>query len=155
MRALECGPEGACLRVEVENFARALGSMVALRRLGEDEVVEQLATREVLHEERALRMRGSYVGLDLFGTGGALLIALERLPPEPLSDEALEARFCLSKKESRIAGLLVEGRSNDAIAHRLFISPHTARHHTESILCKLGAHSRAKAVSKLLRGNGE
>ena len=95
------------------------------------------------------------MGLDLFGTGGTLLVALEEPPPEPLSDEALAARFCLSKKESRIARLLVEGRSNAEIAQRLFISPHTARHHTERILRKRGAHSRAEAVGKLLRQNGE
>lgn len=87
--------------------------------------------------------------------GGPLLVTLEQPPPEPLSDEALAARCGLSKKESRIARLLVEGRSNAEIAHRLFISPHTARRHTERILRKLGAHSRTEVVGRLLRHNGE
>ena len=64
-------------------------------------------------------------------------------------------RFGLPKNESRIARLLMEGRSNAEIAQRLFISPHTAQYHIECILRKLGAHSRAEAVGRLLRGNGE
>ena len=51
--------------------------------------------------------------------------------------------------------LVVKGRSNAEIAQRLFISPHAARHHTERILRKLGAHSRTRAAGKPLCGSGE
>lgn len=56
----------------------------------------------------------------------------------------------LSKRECGVALLITEGRSNKAIANRLSISEHTARHHTESILRKLGISSRG-AVAAALR----
>jgi DNA-binding CsgD family transcriptional regulator len=50
-----------------------------------------------------------------------------------------------------VARLLVEGKSNREIAGRLYVSPHTARYHTEHMLRKPGVRSRAEAVSKILR----
>jgi DNA-binding CsgD family transcriptional regulator len=40
-------------------------------------------------------------------------------------------------------------RSNAEIAKELYISPHTARRHTERIMQKVGIHSRAEIVAKL------
>jgi DNA-binding CsgD family transcriptional regulator len=59
--------------------------------------------------------------------------------------------YRLTPREVEVAGLLAEGCSNSELASRLGISPHTARHHTESVLAKLGVSSRAQAGA-LLRG---
>lgn len=64
--------------------------------------------------------------------------------------QALYNRFRLTRREAQVAALLAEGRSNAAVAAALSLSPHTARHHTESILVKLRAHSRAE-VGAILR----
>jgi DNA-binding NarL/FixJ family response regulator len=64
------------------------------------------------------------------------------------SDE-LTRRFGLTRRESQVAKLLAEGRSNQAIARELKISSHTARHHTQRVLSKLEVHSRAAAGAKL------
>jgi DNA-binding NarL/FixJ family response regulator len=61
----------------------------------------------------------------------------------------LRLRYGLTWREVQVAGLLVQGHSNSAIAEQLKISPHTARHHTQRILSKLGVHSRAAAGAKL------
>jgi DNA-binding NarL/FixJ family response regulator len=61
----------------------------------------------------------------------------------------LRLRYGLTTREAEVAILLVQGRSNSAIAEQLKISPHTARHHTQRILAKLGVHSRAAAGAKL------
>jgi DNA-binding NarL/FixJ family response regulator len=53
----------------------------------------------------------------------------------------------LSGREREVLELLVEGLSNGQIAERLTISPATVRFHVSSILRKLGASSRAEAVS--------
>jgi DNA-binding CsgD family transcriptional regulator len=43
--------------------------------------------------------------------------------------------------------------SNNEIARMLSISPHTARHHTENVLAKLGVRSR-KALRRLVSAGG-
>jgi DNA-binding CsgD family transcriptional regulator len=68
----------------------------------------------------------------------------------PDDEAALRERFGLSRAEARVACLLARGCTNAEISKRLFISPHTARHHTEKILRKLGVESRAAAAARLL-----
>jgi DNA-binding NarL/FixJ family response regulator len=58
-------------------------------------------------------------------------------------------QYGLTLREAEVAVLLAQGRSNSDIAEQLRISPHTARHHTQRILSKLGVHSRAAAGAKL------
>ena len=52
-----------------------------------------------------------------------------------------------AEREAEVALLLAEGLSNDEIAGRLFLSPHTARRHTANIFEKLGVSSRTAATS--------
>jgi DNA-binding CsgD family transcriptional regulator len=66
--------------------------------------------------------------------------------PERLRDE-----HGMTPREIEVAGLLAQGLSNVGVAGRLRISPHTARHHTQRVLAKLGVHSRAEAAAKLSR----
>jgi DNA-binding CsgD family transcriptional regulator len=63
----------------------------------------------------------------------------------------LQAYYGMTPRESEVAALLAEGLSNNAVAKRLGISPHTARHHTQHVLGKLGVHSRAEAGARLRR----
>jgi DNA-binding NarL/FixJ family response regulator len=62
----------------------------------------------------------------------------------------LRDRYGLTVREIEVTQLLLRGESNREIADRLNISEHTARHHTENVLGKLGIRSRAaipRAVS--------
>lgn len=61
----------------------------------------------------------------------------------------LQLQYGLTAREMQVAMLLSQGRSNAAIASALHISSHTARHHTQRILAKLGVHSRAAAGAKI------
>jgi DNA-binding NarL/FixJ family response regulator len=61
----------------------------------------------------------------------------------------LQERYGLTRRELEVASLLAQGRTNTAIADTLHISTHTARHHTQRVLSKLGVHSRAAAGAKL------
>jgi DNA-binding CsgD family transcriptional regulator len=72
-----------------------------------------------------------------------------RLPPGPSPAAGLGPRFRLTSREAEVALLLAQGYSNAELARRLGISPHTARHHTESVLAKLGVRSRAQAGALL------
>ena len=68
-----------------------------------------------------------------------------------LSDDALRARFSLTDREIQVARLLALGASNAEIGEALGIAAMTARNHTERVLLKLGASTRAR-VGALLRG---
>ena len=61
----------------------------------------------------------------------------------------LGQQFGLTRRETEVARLLGQGRSNQAIARELNISEHTARHHTQRILHKLQVHSRGEAGAKI------
>ena len=69
-------------------------------------------------------------------------------PPVPAA-LSLHIDHGMTPREIEVAVLLTEGCSNRTIAHRLGISPHTARHHTQRVLAKLGVHSRAEAGARL------
>jgi DNA-binding NarL/FixJ family response regulator len=53
----------------------------------------------------------------------------------------------LTKRELEVLQLFTHGHSQAEIARRLFVSPKTVGTHTERLFKKLGAHSRAQAVS--------
>ncbi|MGK4581051.1 response regulator [Kitasatospora sp. HPMI-4] len=57
----------------------------------------------------------------------------------------------LSRRESEVLRLLVEGLSNRQISARLFISEATAKSHLTNIYAKLGVESRGAAVAVALR----
>ena len=54
----------------------------------------------------------------------------------------------LTPREIEVLSTIAHGLGNKAIARRLNISLHTVKFHIESLLRKLGAHSRAEAVAK-------
>jgi len=106
---------------------------------------------EVRTAQHRYRIRGCYAGEELAGSS-TVLVAIERVGPVPAPDDtALKLRFRLTPREIQVTRLLAAGRRNDDVAASLQISPHTARRHTERVLAKLGASSRA-AVGALLRG---
>lgn len=59
----------------------------------------------------------------------------------------------LTAREREVLRLLVAGKSTAALAGELFVAPATARNHIQSIMHKLGAHSRLEAVAIAMREN--
>lgn len=74
---------------------------------------------------------------------------------EGLLQPAFDDRFRFTRQESCVALLLALRHSNREIAEALGISLHTARHHTESVLSKLGVHSRREVSAALARGGSD
>ena len=57
----------------------------------------------------------------------------------------------LSEREREILSFLARGMTNKVIAAELFLSVNTIRNHVQSVLAKLGAHSKLEAVSTAVR----
>lgn len=89
------------------------------------------------------------------GQGGcALDPEVVRLLLDRRRGDAVEG---LSERERMVLSLMAEGRSNEAIADRLFLSPKTVETHVSNIFSKLGLepvrtdHRRVMAVLMYLR----
>lgn len=127
--------------------ARGLLGLAFGRRASADVV------REVATARGRYRLRGLIVPPGPFGDDGAGLVtvAFQANGPALPPPEAIRARHGLTKREAEVALLLAEGLSNEALAERLFVSKHTARHHVESILLKLDVPGRAAVAARLMQ----
>jgi DNA-binding CsgD family transcriptional regulator len=109
------------------------------------------------HGERVVAtVRGRYrLCASLAGESGpgpvGVLVLLEPLFREPLTDAELRERLGLTGQEVRVARRIAAGSPNDEVARHLGISPHTARRHTERVLDKLGIDSRAQVAERISR----
>ena len=57
----------------------------------------------------------------------------------------------LTRRQSEVLRLLAQGHNNEEIAGTLFLSVFTVRSHIQSILEKMGVHSKVEAVSRAFR----
>jgi DNA-binding NarL/FixJ family response regulator len=80
-----------------------------------------------------------------------LLRLLDRLirPPAPSPEARIAGR--LTPREREILQCLVDGMAAKQIAREFHLSEKTVRAHTQNLLSKLTAHSRAEAVAVALR----
>jgi DNA-binding NarL/FixJ family response regulator len=82
-------------------------------------------------------------------TTRALIARLRALSAERVRGEAL--RITLSPRELEVLSLIADGHDNGEIARRLFISPHTVKHHVHAICEKLGVQNRVQAAVQAAR----
>ena len=74
------------------------------------------------------------------------------LPPTP--GTGLAVSETLTPRELDVMRLLARGHTNVAIANELVVREGTVKYHVKNILRKLGATSRADAVSRFVRASG-
>lgn len=148
-QVLAADPEGERLLSGMMQVVHSLSTLVQTGR----DAPELVSTKPIASVQTATahyRLRGSLLASDLFKTGRAYMVVLERLTPAWPPEETLRERFDLTRQETRVALLLAQGQTNREIAEQLFISPHTARHHTENVLEKLDLHTRRQVREKIL-----
>jgi DNA-binding NarL/FixJ family response regulator len=59
----------------------------------------------------------------------------------------------LTPRETEVARLLVDGKTNPEIAADLFISERTVQSHVANIMAKLGVNSRTAVAARVVRDN--
>jgi DNA-binding CsgD family transcriptional regulator len=118
----------------------------ATARRADNVIVARDAASELHCHGLVYHVHATWLAADR-GTPG--LAVLRVCHPMPRGIDAVANRARLTRQQVRVAGLIVRGFTNAEIARELFISPHTARHHVEQILLKLGARSRGHAIALL------
>lgn len=149
MRTLSTDPEHA----RIENTLRA----VILRLMDQEEsslperlmAVTSTPPIEVKTARANYRVCASRMGPHICGVLSVLSAPARAAPTIPTAALLVE-RFKLTPREADVGVLLARGRSNSQIAAALAISPFTARRHTERVLMKLNAHSRAEVSAVML-----
>jgi DNA-binding NarL/FixJ family response regulator len=142
------------IRTEAQRMAWTLGAGVRrqsrARVVGCSTTLETQTSRELRLGARTYTLRASLIGEHLVGAEPAVLVTIVSATAQPLTDEALEATYGLTMRETQVARLIAEGLSNNEIAERLSVKFFTARNHVERTLGKLGVASRHR-VGPLLR----
>ncbi len=105
--------------------------------------------REINTATGRYRMRATFLAPGILESGPCVLVGLEVPERKALSDGELRERFMLTPREVQVARLLAEGKQTREVAEALRVSTHTARHHTERVLAKLGVTSRAAVAAAL------
>jgi DNA-binding CsgD family transcriptional regulator len=133
-----------------QESTRAAHAAAGLTRRQNGQVPCEGAAREFETGGRRYRVAATCVHRHDFGSQPVVVVCVERAGREVPPPALLAARFGLTKRETDVTHLLMQGRSNADIAAALGVSEHTARHHTERVMVKLGVHSRAQVGPALL-----
>jgi DNA-binding NarL/FixJ family response regulator len=123
-------------RILMLSTAERTRSILADARVGAD--ADVLCDRS--DEELVAAMRGFVDGYNVF---------VSCTPPEPAyrRDPEIELLVStLSRRERDVLRLVTAGYSNQRIAETCYLSMHTVRTHVQSILVKLGVHSKLEAA---------
>jgi LuxR family maltose regulon positive regulatory protein len=133
---------------EQGDLQRALVPLERALALAEPEGYIRLFVDEGLSLARLLEsLRDTGSGLkEYLHTLGIAFGANLATPPPPFNSEPLVEP--LSEREREVLLLIAEGLSNQELAKRLYLSPHTIKVHTRNIYGKLGVTSRTQAVAR-------
>lgn len=145
---LAADPEGEVLRGAMQAALASVRSALEAGR-GQERPISGPEAFDVRTSWARYRIRPCVHGPGGGGWETLILVALERISPVPLSEGELRETSGLTRAEARVAGLLARGCGNADIAAELSISPHTARRHTERVMLKMGARSRAEVAGKV------
>jgi DNA-binding NarL/FixJ family response regulator len=157
-RLLADDPEAARVRAAAQQAAWALGA--ARRRPGRPEAAAAArqaaaASQDVRTARRTYRLEATVAAEGLFGRDPTALVLVRAAGAAPLTDDALRARYGLTRQEVVVTRLMAEGLSNGEVAERLGVTLTTARNHAAHVLLKLGVGKRARIAPLLQGGAGE
>lgn len=138
------GPPALALLLDEEPAAATADAAAAAATAAINAGARGLLSRDASAGQLAAALRALARGLLVFDDD--LLPSLLRPRPAPqVQPEPLTPR------ELEVLQLVAQGLSNRRIAERLGISEHTAKFHVNSIVGKLGAHTRTDAAIRAAR----
>lgn len=137
--------DGLALARDLRDRHQDLGIVVLTSR-GEDDVlfraldtgVSAFVAKTAPITEVLGAIRHAAVAASSF-TASGLAVAISRR-------QTAQGRFALSPRETEVLLLLRDGLSTPAIAHRIYVSPSTAKTYVTRLYEKLGATNRAQAL---------
>jgi DNA-binding CsgD family transcriptional regulator len=150
-RLLVQDPERSHIESNMRRVAAAVLAAVQENRVAAGDKHADGRRREIATTMAAYRLRGNPIGPNTLGRPRAVLVSVDRVSVQVPAEDSLRARYGLTARELQVASLILHRLSNNEIARMLGISPHTARHHTENVLIKLGVRSRG-ALRRLVSG---
>jgi DNA-binding CsgD family transcriptional regulator len=107
--------------------------------------------REVSTAYAGYEISGSLFPESASACGFLVMVALRRITPVLRDEDDLRRTYRLTRAEIRVLPHLLSAKSSEEIARDLYLSRHTVRRHTESILSKLDVSSRVELGAKLFR----
>jgi len=150
-RLLAADPERDRLLDATLRAARDLHALHAARRGRAEHGASSLArgaAQSLVTAVARYTVRASYASELVWGVPGTVLVAVDAERALPDAD-ALPETLGLTRREAEVARLLAQRLSNAEVAAALSVSAHTARHHTERVMHKLGVTSRAEVATRL------
>jgi DNA-binding CsgD family transcriptional regulator len=120
----------------------------ALARRGTD-AGPTLPARSVRTPLARYALRATFAPAVLWGEEGLVQVALDVTGAETADAAAGSPALGLTVREAEVARLLARRLSNAELAAALGVSAHTARHHTERVMQKLGVRRRAEVAAAL------
>ena len=98
-------------------------------------------------------LRAAFGAEAVWGAAGTVLVSLDldAAPAAPLAGPLAGPLAALTPREAEVARLLARRATNTEVAAALGVSPHTARHHAQRVIEKLGLKSR-RELGALLGG---
>lgn len=91
---------------------------------------------------------GTWLALHGSLLGDRVAIVVQPASPTQLAP-LIAAAYGLTPREREIAALLLRGLTNDDIARRLWLSPHTVQDHAKAVYEKTGARDRLDLVARV------
>jgi DNA-binding CsgD family transcriptional regulator len=139
------------LAYEIREAARSIRNLIGSHNTSPTPI-QPSSSRTVETKRNRYAITACYLDPTNFGDHAPIMVTVVQPNAEWPSTDVLREKFALTQREAQVALLLATRRSNTEIADLLSVSPHTARHHTESVLTKIGVHTRLD-VAKALRSS--
>ncbi|GLC24212.1 helix-turn-helix transcriptional regulator [Roseisolibacter agri] len=150
--ALQRALAGEPAREQVLAAMHALAAEVRTLR-GRAATAPVIPARTVQTALARYALRASLAPAALWGEEGLVQVALDAATPAIVTPPlAIPDALGLTAREAEVARLLARRLSNAEVAAALGVSAHTARHHTERVMQKLGAARRADVAVRLSGG---
>lgn len=139
------------LRAQGKAIRRALGEPV--RRMGASALAGAEDSLSLMLDESAGRLAQVHACPAEPRSGAPAMVLAFLCEPAtraPLSSEALEAMFGLTRTEARVARHLALGLRPEAIAQQMGVAPTTIAFHLRNVFAKTDTHRQAELVALLL-----